>query len=245
MFVFAHLHKCAGTSVVKAAESAGVLLPPGHVNGHPPGEGGHALAGLSRMSPVRVDGVLRPLARSGVQLVALEWDFPAFNKFPTDLDLQFFTIFRDPVERVLSNYAFDVTMTPSRARNLREWMEHPVIWTQPNYYCRFFSGLVFRQAVKPSHVDKVAETLAAHFKVAFFGDDLLHFLAHDVGLPISSLPKANKVSAWRKVLNRSRLRISPGERAQLREMNALDYQLYNTLLHRRKAPIPSPKPAGG
>ena len=131
MLVFAHLRKCAGTSVVEAAERAGVVLPPDHVNGHLPGAEGHALAGLSRLSPAQLDGILRPLAQGGVQFLAIEWDFPAFDRFPTDLDLRFFTIFRDPVERALSNYAYDVAMGYSRARNLREWMEHPGIWTQP------------------------------------------------------------------------------------------------------------------
>jgi hypothetical protein len=234
VFVLAHLHKCAGTSVVRAAARAGIRLPRGHVNGNLPNKEGDALGGVSRMSPARIDRLLRPLVQEGVQLLAFEWDFPVVEKFPTDLDLRFFTIVRDPVERALSNYAYAVTMSGSTARHLRDWMDQPAIWTRPNYYCRYFAGLRGEDAVKPSHVDYVAETLSAHFKVAFFGDDLLDFLVSEVGLPIKSLAKENKVSAWQKLLKRSRLRISAGERAELRERNALDYELYNRLLSRRR-----------
>jgi hypothetical protein len=235
MFLFAHLHKCAGTSVVRAAQDAGLVLPPGHVNGHPPGKDGRPLGGLSWMSVAKLDGVLRPLVQAGVQLTAIEWDFPRFEKFPTDLGLRFFTIVRDPLERMLSNYAYNVTTSRNPARNLQDWMANSGIWTQPNYYCRFFSGLRARDAVASSHVDYAAGVLSAHFKVGFFGDDLLDFLAADVGLPIRSFPKTNAVSPWRKFLKRSRLRISPGERERLREMNALDYQLYDRLLSRQGA----------
>jgi hypothetical protein len=180
-----------------------------------------------------------------VQLLAIEWDFPRFEKFPTGLDLRFFTIFRDPVERVLSNYAYDVTVHRHPARNLREWMEQPLIWARPNYYCRFFAGLRARHVVEPSHVDYVAATLSAHVKVAFVGDDLLDFLVADVGLPIRSLAKENAVSPWKKLLKRSRLRISASERAELREINALDYTLCNRLLNRRQGSMAQPRSRGG
>jgi len=241
MFLFAHLHKCAGTAVVRAAQRAGLVLPRGHVNGHPPDDRGQPLGDMDRMSTDRIDGVLRPLVQAGVQLTALEWNFPAFGKFPTDLDLRFFTILRDPLDRMLSNYAYNVTTSRTPARNLQEWMGNSGIWTQPNYYCRFFSGLRFQDPVMPSHVDYAVDILSTHFKFAFFGDDLLDFLTRDVGLPITSLPKANAVSPWRKFWKRSSLRVSPAERAQLREMNALDYQLYDRLLARRASLMPSPE----
>ena len=240
MFVFAHLHKCAGTSVVREARRAGMVLPVGHQNGHLRDSAGHALGGMSRMSTAELDGLLRSLVQRGVQFLAIEWDFPLLEKFPKDLDLRFFTIFRDPVERILSNYAYDVTMGFSPARSLREWMELPEIWARPNYDCRFFSELRVEDVVEPSHVDYVAGTLSTHFKVAFTGDHLLDFLRNDVGLPFVELPRDNKVSAWRKGLKWSRLRLSPAERAQLREMNALDYQLCDRLLARRAAPMSLP-----
>jgi hypothetical protein len=237
VFVFAHLHKCAGTSVVTAAKTAGILLPPAHKNGHLRNAQGHAVAGMSQMSPAKIDKLLRPLVQSGVELLAIEWDFPRLEKFPKDLGLRYFTIFRDPVERLLSNFAYDVVVHGSSARNLREWMEIPAIWAQPNYYTRFFSGLRTTDAIQPSDVEYVADVLSAQFKVGFFGDDLFSFLSHDVGLAIGSFPRVNKTSTWRKLLNRSRLRISPDERAQLQEMNAHDYRLYRMLLSRREVRV--------
>jgi len=58
---------------------------------------------------------------------------------------------------------------------------------------------------------------------------------------IISFPKVNTVSPWKKFWKRSPLRVSPAERAQLREMNALDYQLYDRLLARRASLMPSPE----
>src|SRR5271167_2538550 len=104
MFVFAHLRKCAGTSVVRAAERSGLRLPAGHVNGHPVSSPGQALGGLAKMTGAELDGLLRPMAEAGVEFVAVEWDFPRFEQFPEDLGLRFFTIFCDPVERLFVKF---------------------------------------------------------------------------------------------------------------------------------------------
>lgn len=214
-----------------------MILPPAHKNGHLLNAQGHAVAGMARFSRAKIDKLLRPLVQSGVELLAIEWDFPRLEKFPKDLGLRYFTIFRDPVERLLSNFAYDVVVSGSSAKNVHEWMEIPEIWAQPNYYTRFFSGLRTTDDIKPSDVEHIADILSAQFKIGFFGDDLFHFLSHDVGLPIGSFPRVNKTSMWRKLVNRSRLRISPDDRAQLQKLNAHDYRLYRMLLNRREVQV--------
>jgi hypothetical protein len=235
MLVFAHLRKCAGTSVDIAAEQAGTVLPPGHLNGHLPNEQGHALAGMSGMSTSELGDLLRPLVASGVQMLAIEWDFPRIEKFPADLDLNFFTIFRDPVDRLISNYAFDVLFAGIPMTSLWEWMERDDIWAQPNYYTRFYSGLRPTDAVARSDVDYVVDVLTSRFKMAFFGDDLQRFLARDVGLPITSLGRLNQTSGWPNFWKRRSLRVSFSDRRRLRAMNGLDYELCDRLRRWRSA----------
>lgn len=235
MLVFAHLRKCAGTSVVMAAERAGVVLPPGHRNGHLPNEHGHALAGMSGMSTAELDALVRPLVASGVEMLAIEWDFPRIERFPAGLDLRFFTILRDPVDRLISNYAFDVLFAGIPMTSLWQWMEErDAIWARPNYYTRFFCGLQPADAVSRAEVDYTADVLTSRFKVAFFGDRLQRFLARDVGLPVTSLGRFNQTGGWPNILKRLSLRISFGDRRRLRAMNALDYELCDRLQQRRR-----------
>lgn len=234
IFIFAHLRKCAGTSVIRAAVRAGVRLPPGHVNGHLPDAAGHALGGLDRLPPDEFRGILGGLRAAGVELMAIEWDFPRFELFPTDLGLRFFTIFRDPVERLVSNYAYDVTMDYTPATSIWEWMERPAIWTRGDYFVRFFCALRAEEEVTPDHVDEAYGVLSTHFRFAFLQDDLTAFLNRDVGLPVGTLPRANKTSALRRFLRRDRLRLTRSDRERLRALNGMDYRLYDRLKSQRQ-----------
>lgn len=236
MFVFAHLRKCAGTSVVKAVIKAGVKVPPKHCNAHPAGDDGHALPGMAEMDKGKIADIFSSLAEAGTDFVALEWDFPRFEKFPDRDDLRFFAIFRDPVQRLYSNYTFDVTNGYTRSRSLSEYMLEPGIWAHENYYTRFFAGMKSFEAVTAEHEAYVAEVVTRRFKFAFFEDDLLAFVKQEVGVPVRVLPKSNRTSSLRKRLMRLRTQLSDEEIHALRALNAADYRLMDALKAHREAP---------
>lgn len=229
MFVFAHLRKCAGTAVVRAADRAGLRLPAGHVNGHPAGVPGHALGGLAKMTRAELDGLVRPMAEAGVEFVAIEWDFPRFEQFPEDLGLRFFTILRDPVERLWSNFTYDIANNYVSRRNIYQYLDHGVIWRSANYFTRFFAGLQSSDEVEESDVNYAYEILTTRFQYAFVGDNLLKFLSRDVGLPISNIKQENKTSRLARMRLRRDFGVSSVDTDYLRLINALDYQLFDKL----------------
>jgi hypothetical protein len=229
VFVFAHLRKCAGTSVIRAARDSGMILPAGHRNGHPAGPDGKPLVDLAHMSEVDIGAMMKGHAEAGVELLAIEWDFPRIEKFPKTLGLEFFTIFRDPVERLISNYRYDFIRKYTSARSLKEYIGSSGIWSRHNYFVRYFCALLQDETIERSHVDHAIERVRSNFRFAFFDQDIESFLRDEVGLPIGRLGHKNRTSVIGQIINLPRFFVSPAELRELQELNAPDYRLYDAL----------------
>jgi hypothetical protein len=236
VFIFAHLRKCAGSSVVRSAIEAGLVLPSNHLNGHPAGPDGHALPGMAGMTGFQIETLIRSERDAGVGFMAIEWDFPRMELLPTSLELKLFTIFRDPVERFVSGFSHDLISGYTEARTWSRYLGSAGIWTAPNYYTRFFSALKATDAVGSGDCQYAAEAVASRCRFAFVGDDLRAFLI-DVGLPIRQLRHDNRTSRVGKLLHRSRLSIGDADMKKLRDANALDYRLIELLRERSRQEI--------
>ena len=221
-----------------------MTLPSNHLNGHPAGPDGHALSGMARMTRSQIETLIRSEREAGVGFMAIEWDFPRMELFPTALGLRFFTIFRDPVERFASGFSHDLVSGYTEARTWRLYLGSAGIWTAPNYYTRFFSALRSTDAVCVADCEYAAEAVASRCRYAFLGDDLKAFLI-DVGLPIRRLPHDNRTSRLGKLLHRPSLSISDTDMKKLRAANALDYRLIDLLRERPRREIRSDRARSG
>jgi len=228
MLIFAHLHKCAGTSVVQSVIRSGMKLPLRHANGHPADIDGRVIGGMNSASVADLHAYFKYLAADGVEFVALEWDFPLIEHFPSDINLSFFTIFRDPTERFISNYIYDVVSGYTSCINIEDYLGSSGIFTQANYYTKFFAGLGRDEQVNQRHVQYVAKTIKSKFRYTFLGQDIQKFLREEVGIPNIKFGHDNKTHYMEHAVSQN-LTKSLGFISSLRSINDLDYQLLELL----------------
>ncbi|MCB0917999.1 MAG: sulfotransferase family 2 domain-containing protein [Actinobacteria bacterium] len=140
--LFAHTHKCAGTSMIKLFRSQEFISAPPQPAALPPYF--FAAKELDDLAIARrefgakgFESFWRYARRQGWNFVATEWIVPPVESL--DLDLFTFTVLRDPFQRYLSNYHFDVRRGFTKAESLWEYRDYRT-FRKYNYFTRFFAG---------------------------------------------------------------------------------------------------------
>ena len=144
---FQHFHKAGGSSFVTAARESGRKLFMPNRNGNPVADDGNYLP-LWAWKESELRAWLQLQAGSGVNFIACEWGFPPDLLAIRSSDLYLFTIVRHPVERLLSNFYYDVLNGYTHVRDIDAYMELDPDYTKPDYYTRLLTGYSGKEATR-------------------------------------------------------------------------------------------------
>lgn len=149
MIIYLHMHKCAGTTVVRSALASGLRLPARHRNGnllHPD----DSPIKYRRMSREDLHALLRQQIDDGVEFMAMEWDFPRFEMFEGIEGLRFFTTLREPLARAVSNFKMDkVAGWCDRDTRFADYINGDALYRSDNYYVKILCQLWPKDTVRP------------------------------------------------------------------------------------------------
>ena len=134
---FQHLHKAAGTYVIRRAIANGERLFPNNENGNPCNHNG--VIPLWEMSERELTKFIDTCQEMGVTFVATEWGGPDFLTLSKDPRVCLITCVRDPINRFISNFNFDYYWMWSKSVNYEQYLTDKEIYTSPEYYTRIFS----------------------------------------------------------------------------------------------------------
>ncbi|MEO1469595.1 MAG: hypothetical protein AAFV86_11085 [Pseudomonadota bacterium] len=227
---FLHIHKAAGSTIVRLAERNGRTLFPDHRNGNPFCDG------------QLIEFWNWPLARQQAWMTSGRFDFFANetaigSEMPSPLLVDYITVLRDPIDRVHSHYVHeraDLLRNPKRFQNTAKERvgdgdfasfvrDHcfETYWAS-NYIVKQFSDRNYRRAATEADLDLAIERVGK-FACVMFLDRLaedVHQLARlgftDLDIDAARAGTRNGASA------REALADSPEALAKLEAANALD-----------------------
>lgn len=133
---FQHFHKAAGSSIIDLAELNKEQFWPYHNNGNPIEENGNELK-LWEYSIEELAGFVDSCEEKGVTFVATEWGTPNIEYLRSDNRVVLVTCLRNPLDRYVSNFYYDLYNGYTPARTLFEYeSSRNRAITTFNYYCR-------------------------------------------------------------------------------------------------------------
>ncbi len=241
MMIFVHMHKCAGSTVVRKARNAGLRLPAQNHNGNLlSADGKHV-----RYDHLPREDLHRLLERQqadGVEFFAMEWDFPAVEDLeaaPTPVEI--FTVVRDPYDRAVSNYRFaKLTGAVRKDVVFQEFMNWSYSKSGPlarssNYFVRKLSAADSVAPLDETHLDR-AMTVLGRFRAAIvLGAQDLDVELAKIGISAEAKVAKRTSELKRKAISPERLEVSAADRTWFLEENRLDI----ALIDRLKAAIPT------
>jgi hypothetical protein len=148
-----------GTSIVISAQDNGIRLYPNNLNGNP-----HYIKKLSDGNytwgePIKyweydkeeLKEFIEECGRKNVQLLCSESGFPCSQQLEKVSGVEYFTILRNPFDRFVSNFRYDVQEGHTKTRSLADYyksINDPTV--QPNYYTNILSQgtMDFNKAVE-------------------------------------------------------------------------------------------------
>lgn len=134
---FQHLHKAAGTYIVRKAISNGEKPYPLNKNGNPYDENG--VIPLWEFSGPQLTNFVDECEKLGITFVATEWGGPDYSWLSEDPRVCLITCLRNPIDRFISNFNYDYYWMWSKSKNYSEYLSQDEIFTSPEYYTRIFS----------------------------------------------------------------------------------------------------------
>ena len=134
---FQHLHKAAGTYVIRRAAANGEQFWPNHENGNPVNEG--KVIPLWDYDETQLISFIDECQEKGVTFVACEWGGPHYETLANEPRVTLLTCLRDPVKRFISNYNYDHYWMWTKAKNYQEYIEEGHLHSSPEYYTKIFA----------------------------------------------------------------------------------------------------------
>lgn len=239
MLAFVHMHKCAGTTVVKSARRSGLRLPSHHRNGNVLLESGRTLRydGLDRAA---FDGVIDGLEADGTEFFAMEMDFPPID-FLRDRGIEVFTVIRDPLTRAVSNFRYAKKRanvdpgTPFREFLNKGFVKDGPISRASNYYTRKLCQLSPTAPMSDAHLVAALETLARFRAVIVLEEGRLEAELKAVGLSGFKASRRTEQLKDKVPLTEDNLAVSDADRDWFVASNPLDIALYDRIVRRSAA----------
>jgi hypothetical protein len=103
--IFVHMHKSAGSTVVKKAKASGLKLAERQKNGNLLKPDGKTVR-YREISEAATVELLTAQQKAGVEFMAMEADFPRFELLEGLSPLTLLTVLREPLSRAKSNYVY-------------------------------------------------------------------------------------------------------------------------------------------
>lgn len=234
MIIYLHMHKCAGTSVVRAAIASGLALPRRHQNGNLIDEAGQPVK-YRRLDPDGLPALIRQQREDGVQFMAMEWDFPRFEQFDGLGPLRFFTTLRDPLARAISNFRMDkVAGWIDRAMPFSAYINGDALYRSDNYYVKIVRQLWPLDTASEDDLAYATGVLGRFEAVAVIEQHNLPEVLGRFGIaPPEQRSNRFDPEAARETLGDDRvLQVEPSEIRDFIRRNALDYALYTHFTRR-------------
>lgn len=203
---FVHLHKCAGTFVVKHAAEAGLPSPCDARNGNPLNPDG-SYVDFGAMSGKALNRYLDRALASGTRFIASEFSYPDFEALFNRPEIRVITVIRDPFQRYVSNYRYDVGCGFTRARNIASYHRSAGAWTYFNYYMNVLSRTDSPADRFTEDEYRNASAILRRFDLVLsqdqtdFGERLAAFFGNE---PITKRSNATKGLNWKMLLGRAR-----------------------------------------
>jgi hypothetical protein len=147
--IFLHFHKAAGTTLVQNAIDSGYQLPYCHNNGSIYLDDMPVYFCGNRSLFVEQMNLYFSLPN---QFISFEWDFP--YDFIQEYRDRFYltTILRDPIDRIISNYNFDINYGYTDKEDIISYLNNEYFYCSDNYYIRKILNLRSDEIVTDFHL---------------------------------------------------------------------------------------------
>lgn len=196
---FQHFHKAGGTSITDLAMENDECFWPNHGNGNPRNENGFELK-LWEYSKNELKQFVDSCQEQAVTFVATEWGLPDIDYLYSDSRVTLITCIRDPIERYISNFYYDLYNGYTLARSLYEYessRERTI--TMFNYYCRVLSNHQNHLSKVMSGDFDIARSTLEKFDICIFLEDGFTKLGDALSWKMDSL-HSNQMSSDLKTL---------------------------------------------
>lgn len=147
---FQHMHKVAGSTIVRIAHQNNMKMYPYQSNGNPRYNPNDPRLDMGlkkyhtyeirydRFSTLELLEFIESINNLGVEFIACEWGFP--KEMLIRDDIYYVTCFRDPWERAMSNYNYDKNESPGKFTCFEDWANREYIYSRDNYYTSILCG---------------------------------------------------------------------------------------------------------
>ena len=229
---FQHLHKAAGTYVIRRAMANGETFWPEHKNGNPAKN--DEMIPIWDYSPEELTSFIDQCEKENITFVACEWGTPDFETLAKDERVVMVTCLRDPINRFISNFNYDYYWMWTKVDNYKDYMDQGLIHSSPEYYTRMFSG-------GDANLQKSRENISL-FDLVIIAEknmDLLNTLGwhkeSDTTHPTFGDYKRAAILfvklRWIRLVNYLRKKkFMPSENLKIEEKNKLDLEFYQGLV---------------
>ncbi|RJV01261.1 MAG: hypothetical protein DWC06_02820 [Candidatus Poseidoniales archaeon] len=228
---FQHLHKAAGTYVIRRAMANGETFWPNHENGNPVENG--KVIDLWNKSSSEITEFVDECESRGVTFVACEWGGPDFEALANDERVVLLTCLRHPIKRLISNYNYDHYWMWTKSSNYSEYLQEGHLHSSSEYYTKVF-------ARGELDLDRAMSNIGLfdHVIVAEDGMDILNQLGWPKESDTTHPTFGDKKRAmilfakfrWFRLFNYlKKNKYLPPKELQIDDKNQLDLKLYNSL----------------
>lgn len=178
---FLHFHKCAGTSLIKTYKKNGYSFYPNHVNGNPADTSGLELD-IWNKNKDELSEFIDDCHTQNVNFIASEWGVPDLEYLATREDVITVAIFREPLERFVSNFNFDIKNGFTKYNNVFEYIYYdPNDYTSHNFYTKMLCSKKWNASLSEKDLKKSFSMLSKINKVYSIQHGM-DFICSDLGL---------------------------------------------------------------
>tara|TARA_B100000767_G_C19698631_1_gene507375 strand:- start:238 stop:960 length:723 start_codon:yes stop_codon:yes gene_type:complete len=227
---FQHLHKAAGTYVIRRAMANGETFWPNHENGNPVRDG--EVIPLWDMQSKDLTSFIDQCESKGVTFVACEWGGPDFETLANDERIVLVTCLRHPIKRLVSNYNYDHYWMWTKASSYEGYLEEGHLHSSSEYYTRIFARGDTNLAKAKSNIQLFEHVIIAEDGMPAL-DELGWTKESDTTHPTFGDKKRAAILfvkfRWIRLLNYLRkIKFQPPKELDIETKNQMDLDLYNS-----------------